>query len=182
MLKLATMYGIGEMKFAPGTLGSLAATLLAWGIVQLPFGVAMIWLGIVLLGHFGIKAANAYMKHHHVGGHDPSSIVVDEWAGQWLTFGVWYLWLFMMAGNVEAAVLLLQEVSREPVYLGIGFVLFRFFDIVKPWPISLADRKVKGGFGVMLDDLIAAFAAGTLLYVFYFLAPLVTGELMESPV
>ncbi|NBO18797.1 MAG: phosphatidylglycerophosphatase A, partial [Proteobacteria bacterium] len=67
-------------------------------------------------------------------GEDPGEIVVDEVAGQWL--------------------LLSAFSATGPAYI-IGFVLFRAFDIVKPWPISLADRKIHGGFGVMFDDILA---------------------------
>ena len=78
------------------------------------------------------------------GQADPGAIVIDEVAGQWIALlpvatTVWWQW-------------------------ALGFALFRFFDIFKPWPVGWADRRVKGGFGVMIDDVIAGAYAGVILY------------------
>ena len=74
----------------------------------------------------------------HTGGHDGSEIVIDEVAGQWL-------------------VLLVS--SLDIVHLGLGFLLFRLFDIWKPWPVCWVDSNLKGGFGVMADDILAGVYA-----------------------
>ena len=66
---------------------------------------------------------------------DPGFVVIDEVAGQWVV---------------------LLAVPFNPLGWALGFVLFRLFDILKPWPVSWADRRIKGGFGIMLDDLLAA--------------------------
>ena len=84
------------------------------------------------------------IRSYYGGQDDPGAVVIDEVAGQWLTLlpaatTVWWHWLA-------------------------GFALFRFFDIVKPWPVGWADRRVKGGLGVMVDDIIAGAYAGVLLY------------------
>jgi phosphatidylglycerophosphatase A len=113
--------------------------------------------------------------------HDPGEIIVDELAGQWLTYSVWHLWLAVIAGSNEAAINLLHEVAGSPLYLVIGFFSFRFFDILKPWPVSWADRKVHGGWGVMLDDLLASIPAGTALYLCYLFSPLVLGQMESLP-
>lgn len=184
MCSLATMFGIGNIKPAPGTWGSLAATLLAYPVLLLPVGWVWLLMGVGLLTILGSRAAHAYMHAHRIKEdvvlHDPSNIVVDEWAGQWLTFSTWHLWLVWVAGTPEAANYLLGEVAHSPLHLFYGFVLFRFFDIMKPWPIRLADRKIKGGFGVVFDDLLAGIAAGTILFGIYFFAPLISGQMMES--
>ena len=179
-LSLATLYGAGLSPKAPGTAGSLVAALLAFGILQLPYGWAMLAAGAALFTYLGAISAAGYMAKHNTS-HDPSEIVVDELAGQWLTYSIWHAWLFAMAGNSFAAVALLNDVSADPLYLALGFVLFRFFDIVKPWPISLADRKVKSGFGVMFDDVLAAIPAGTILYAIYLFSPLLNGGLDSHP-
>jgi phosphatidylglycerophosphatase A len=85
------------------------------------------------------------------GKHDPGEIVIDEVAGIWLVFCIMPL---MWMQPPTSLILWLYAA---------GFMAFRFFDIVKPWPISWVDRKVKGGFGVMVDDAVAAlFACVTL--------------------
>src|SRR5262249_7643947 len=73
---------------------------------------------------------------------DPGCVVWDEFVGQWIALAP-LLWL-----------------AAKPWWLGLGFILFRIFDIAKPWPVSWADRRVGGGLGVMLDDVLAgAYAA-----------------------
>ena len=105
----------------------------------------------VVIFFVGWWASNEYMKHYPEK-HDPKQIVIDEVAGMWLT-------LFFCVSIVGSYI----------SYI-IAFVLFRFFDAVKPWPISLADRKIKGGFGVMFDDLLAAIfsALSVIFYIFFY--------------
>ena len=177
---LSTMYGVGLVRIAPGTLGSAVAVLLAYPILLLPYGYAWLALGAVLFTFLGTLNASKFMRDRHTA-HDPSEIVIDELVGQWFTYAVWYGWLVLMAGNVSTAARLLSEQATSPLYLALGFVLFRVFDILKPWPISWADRRVKGGFGVIFDDILAAIPAGTLLYVAYLFSPLLYGELPSQP-
>ena len=179
-ITLATMYGVGLSKVAPGTAGSLVAALLAWGVLQCSFGWALLPLGVVVFTWAGTRSATRYMATHQCA-HDPGEIVVDELAGQWLTYSVWYAWLAIIAGGSDTTVQLLRHASGESGFLVAGFLLFRLFDILKPWPISLADRKVKGGFGVMFDDLLAAVPAGTALYALYLFWPLITGHMEPMP-
>ena len=176
---LATLYGAGLSPVGPGTAGSLVAALVAFGLLQLPYGWALLAVGGLLFTYLGTKSATRYMVDHTTA-HDPSEIVVDELAGQWLTYSVWHLWLMMMAGSFHASVALLNDVAASPLYLALGFVLFRFFDILKPWPISLADRKLKSGFGVMFDDVLAAIPAGTVLYLIYLFSPYFFGGLEST--
>ena len=122
--------------------------------------------------------ANQFMRARNTT-HDPQEIVIDELIGQWLTYSVWLGWLYAIAGNADTARHLLADVSTSPLYLGLGFVLFRFFDILKPWPISWCDRHIKGGFGVMFDDIAAAIPAGTVLYLCYLFSPMLTGAPLE---
>jgi len=140
-LGLATWFGAGLLPKAPGTWGSLTALPFAWAILH--FG-GVWWLAGGALAVFlvGWWASAVYVTGS--GQDDPGAVVIDEVAGQWLTLlpaatTVWWHWL-------------------------VGFALFRFFDIVKPWPVGWADRRVKGGLGVMVDDVIAGVYAGVLLY------------------
>jgi phosphatidylglycerophosphatase A len=177
---LATMYGVGLIRGMPGTYGSAVAALLAYPILLLPFGYAWLALGAVLFTALGTASSSRFMRDRNTA-HDPSEIVIDELVGQWFTYAVWYGWLFLISRDMHSAQRLLNDVAANPIYLLLGFVLFRFFDILKPWPISFADRRVKGGFGVMFDDILAAIPAGTLLFVAYLFSPLLTGELEVNP-
>jgi len=140
---LATWFGAGYLPKAPGTWGSLAALPFAWLIMTYsgPWMLLGATCGVFLVG---IWAANGYMKRS--GNHDPGPVVIDEVAGQWMT-------------------LILVPVDLS--YYVLGFVLFRLADIFKPWPASWADKKVDGGIGVMLDDILAAFYSGGILYLMY---------------
>jgi phosphatidylglycerophosphatase A len=171
---LATLYGAGLSPLAPGTVGSLLAALLAFAILMLPYGWAVLAVGAALFTYLGTQSATHYMRAHTTA-HDPKEIVVDELAGQWLTYSIWHGCLFAVAGSNAAGLELLHDVAASPLFLALGFVLFRFFDIVKPWPICLVDRTMKSGFGVMFDDLLAAIPAGLILYVAYLFSPLFLG-------
>lgn len=143
---LATGLGSGLITPAPGTWGTLAALLiyqllLVWLPLWLFWAVvaASIPLGIYLCG----KAAS------DIGSHDHASIVWDEFAGYWLAL---------------ALVTLLIGQHLHLYWALAGFVLFRLFDIAKPFPINWLDKKIHGGTGIMLDDLLAGVFAGVLLY------------------
>lgn len=127
---IATGFGTGMLPRMPGTFGSLAALPFCCAFVYAPFAIQL--LIILVATVIGTIAASRTEKV--LGMHDNSAIVIDEVAGMLVSCllypAIWYM---------PAA----------------AFVLFRFFDILKPWPVGLADRKVGGGFGVMLDDLIA---------------------------
>ena len=159
---LATMYGTGLARFAPGTAGSFVAMLLAGPILLLPFGWAWLTLGTIVFTALGTRSATRYMRDHDCG-HDPSEIVIDELVGQWLTYALMFLYY------ASQGVVLATPFDGEPfllcTHLVVGFFLFRLFDIMKPWPISWADRKIGGGFGVMFDDLLAAIPAALVLFI-----------------
>lgn len=137
---LGTGFGLGLLPVAPGTWGSLGALPVAWAIVE---AVGRTGLAVAGVAAFivGIWACEACVRKH--GKEDPKELVIDEIAGQWLVLAVVPPGLALYAA---------------------GFVLFRVFDILKPWPVGWADREVKGGFGVMLDDLLAAVYAGAILF------------------
>lgn len=101
---------------------------------------------IIVIFIIGIWASKDFMDR--TGAHDPGAIVIDEVAGQWIV---------------------LLAAPLDPMAYGIGFVLFRLFDVFKPWPISWADRSIGGAWGVMIDDVLAglfALAAFYLIYLF----------------
>jgi phosphatidylglycerophosphatase A len=136
---LASGLGAGLLPVAPGSWGSLAALPLAWAIHAL-WGAPGLAAGAALVFLAGWWASAAVVRAG--AAKDPAWIVIDEVAGQWLA---------------------LLPAPLDPVAYGLAFLLFRLFDIWKPWPVRLADRRVGGGLGVMLDDaLAAAYAALTL--------------------
>ncbi len=136
---LATWFGSGLIKPASGTWGSLAALPVAWILAWWVGPLGLLMAAILAFG-LGCWAADRYERADP--GKDPSAVVIDEVAGLWL-------------------VLTLASLTIRDFAL--GFLLFRLFDIVKLWPISWADRKVGGGLGIMLDDLLAALYAGAAL-------------------
>jgi phosphatidylglycerophosphatase A len=145
---IATWFGAGLLPFMPGTWGSLAALPFAWIIAWL-FGARALLLAAAALFFIGWWAAAQVTRAS--GIEDDGSIVVDEVAGQWLTLVV---------------------TPPDLIAYGLGFVLFRLFDIAKPWPARWADQTLGGGFGVMADDVVAGFYAATALLLFL----LVTGR------
>ena len=138
---LATWFGIGYAPVAPGTWGSLAALPFAWGIAALAGSWALV-PAAALLFLAGWAASNRVVASSRSS--EPQIIVVDEVVGQWLTLAV---------------------APLDPLAYALGFVLFRAADILKPWPAGWADRQVKGGLGVMLDDALAALYSGGLLWL-----------------
>ena len=139
---VSTWFGVGLIPLAPGTWGSLAALPFAWIIQNLAGPYALVAASALIFGLGWWASAVFIAAHGDVS--DPQTIVVDEVAGQWLVLAVapttfWY-------------------------YLA-GLILFRIFDVTKPWPVRWADRYVKGGLGVMLDDILAGVYGIVLLFV-----------------
>jgi len=137
---LATWFGAGLARGAPGTWGSIAALPFAWGIAWFAGPTGLLISAFAILA-VGIWASNAVTQAS--GIKDPGEIVIDEVAGQWLT---------------------LAFAPLDPMAYALGFALFRLFDITKPWPANWIDRNVSGGAGIMLDDIVAGAYAGILLY------------------
>jgi len=148
---IASGFGGGLSPWAPGTVGSAVAVMLflICGALAWPW-----WAHLALLaGLFGLGVAASDWTCRALGVDDASAIVVDEWVGQWLT---------LAAGAAT------WPFGGEWSMLGFcvgGFLLFRIADILKPWPASLADRSLHGGFGAMFDDLLAALYSALALYL-----------------
>lgn len=131
---LATGAYIGRAPIMPGTFGTLWGLPAAWALSGLiPQAQAAVILAAIILSIFISGRACG-----ELGKHDPSSIVIDEICG-------YLVGIFLLPFTAFNAILV--------------FILFRFFDIVKPWPVSLLDRKVGGGAGVVLDDVAAGVYA-----------------------
>lgn len=139
-LCLAFGFGSGLSKYMPGTMGTLAAIPLCWVLSQTNIWLYSLLTVTATIG--GIEICRYAAEK--LGVHDFGGIVWDEVAGLLIT--MWFVpfsWMALIA----------------------GFILFRFFDIIKPWPIKWIDRKVVGGLGIMLDDVLAGLFAGVFLTV-----------------
>jgi phosphatidylglycerophosphatase A len=137
-LTLLSWFGSGYSPKAPGTAGSLAALPFAW-VIATYFGTIGLVIAAILATIVGWAAAAATEEAKK----DPGWVVIDEVAGQWLTLAI---------------------VPPDVVLYIIGFLAFRFFDILKPWPIRTLEQRVPGALGVMIDDIAAAVYAGLVLY------------------
>jgi phosphatidylglycerophosphatase A len=135
---LAYGFGAGLVPWAPGTAGTLAAIPLYLLLRPLP----LVWYLVVLAALVAIGVWACGKTERESGAHDPGAIVWDEVLGFLLT---------------------MTAAPAGWVWVLIGFALFRLFDILKPWPIRLLDRRVPGGLGVVLDDLLAGLMALVLL-------------------
>ena len=142
-LLLATWWGTGLSPRAPGTVGSVAALpFCTFWLLYLPaWGVAGVAFVLLILGVWAAEQAGAAW-----GKADHGAIVIDEVLGQFLALAVP---CYVLGASAASFHLLL-----------VGFVLFRFFDIAKPWPVSYFDKHWKSGWGVMLDDVVAGLLAG----------------------
>lgn len=142
--QIATVFGIGHLRPAPGTWGSLAALPMALGLMWLggPWLLVAATLAVVVLGYVAVQAEIS------VGDPDPSHVVIDEVAGQWVA-------LFPVAFG--AAAVGASYTALWPGWVA-AFALFRLFDIWKPGPVGWADRR-QGASGVMMDDLFAGLFA-----------------------
>ena len=126
---------------APGTAGSLAALLPWLALSELPLAC----YALALVSAFALGVWVCHWVVNALRIKDPASVVWDEFVGQWIALTP-LLWL-----------------PRGGMWIFAGFILFRIFDIWKPWPVSWADRQIAGGLGVMLDDVIAGIYAAIVL-------------------
>ena len=133
---LATCFGVGSIPFAPGTWGSLFAVLLIYNIAFLQ---EWITLATVLIVAFSWLVC---VEVHKETKSDSSEIVIDEFAGMFVAC---------------------MFINHDFISLVFAFLFFRFFDIVKPWPISWIDKNIKNGPGILIDDLLAGLFAGVLM-------------------
>lgn len=176
---LATCGYVGHVKKAPGTAGSLLATILAYGLLPLLGFVAFAALTFAL-SILGIVVCTRYIQQNPES-EDPKQVVIDELAGQWLCFVTVGVLVFFATGLMHALQEFIAIIENDPVFWLVGFALFRLFDIVKPWPVSWADRQVKGGLGIMLDDVIAGILAGVWLFAVISIYPLLFAASAELP-
>ena len=151
---IATGFGTGLLPKAPGTWGSLLAVVLAWPIATF-LGTGGMMIAILVLIPVGIWASDRVDQTKDED--DAGEIIVDEIVGQWITL------LFLPPSITLYA---------------IAFVVFRVFDIFKPWPVDHFDKHSSGGMGIMQDDIAAGLYGMLVLGVFFYFFPSFEGGLI----
>ena len=140
---LVTMFGLGKINFIPGTLGSLATTIFLFYL----FHSAKISSNIILIGLIFIFIYSFYAVSTHIAGSknkDPGEIIIDEFLGQSIP-----IYLYEISHGTA------KESDEAIIYYLVFFILFRYFDIMKPFPVNFFDKNYKNSFGVIMDDICA---------------------------
>ena len=152
-----TCLGIGSFRFAPGTVTSLVTTIFLYSlfhIINLSSGIILLILLIVFM--YSFYAVSEYIKYNE--NKDPKEVVIDEFIGQSIPI---YLYEISHGTSKDP-----KEAILFYIYI---FILFRFFDIKKPFPINILDKKLKNSLGVILDDIVAGVYVVLTLIIFMIL-------------
>ena len=137
------MFGIGKIKMIPGTFGSLATIIILFVLFHtLNISSNLILLGLIIIFIYSFSAVASHTKNSE--NKDPKEIVIDEFIGQSIP-----IYLYEISHGTE------KSPNEAIIFYAICFVLFRFFDIKKPFPVSFFDRNFKNSFGVIMDDVCA---------------------------
>ena len=140
-----TMFGLGKIPKIPGTFGSLATVIILYVLFQkLNLSSNIILILLILIFIFSFIAVAIYIKDNE--NKDPKEIIIDEFIGQSIP-----IYLYEISHGTE------KSPSEALIFYGVCFVLFRFFDIAKPFPVSYFDKNFKNSFGVIMDDVCAGF-------------------------
>ena len=137
------MFGIGKIKMIPGTVGSLATIIILFVLFHtLNISSNLILLGLIIIFIYSFSAVASHTENSE--NKDPKEIVIDEFIGQSIP-----IYLYEISHDTE------KSSNEAIIFYAICFVLFRFFDIKKPFPVSFFDRNFKNSFGVIMDDVCA---------------------------
>ena len=149
-----TFFGIGTLKYAPGTITSLITTVFLFSSFHvLNLSNIVVLIALITIFIYAFKAVADYIKNDT--NKDPKEVVIDEVIGQSIP-----IYLYEVAHGTT-------KESKESILFYIYiFILFRFFDIKKPFPINFFDKKFKNSFGVIMDDVVAGFYVVLTLIIF----------------
>ena len=139
------MFGLGRIRFIPGTFGSLVTVIILYflfHILKIPSN--FILLGLITIFVYSFFAINSHIEDNE--NKDPNEIIIDEFIGQSIP-----IYLYEISHGTE------KSPDEAIIFYGICFILFRFFDIKKPFPVSFFDKNFKNSFGVIMDDVCAGF-------------------------
>ena len=137
------MFGLGKIKFMPGTFGSLATTIILFYLFHiLNISSNIILISLIIIFIYSFYAISAHTEDNK--NKDPSEIVIDEFLGQSIP-----IYLYEISHGIT------KESDEAIVYYALFFILFRYFDIMKPFPVIFFDKNFKNSFGVIMDDVCA---------------------------
>jgi len=140
---LVTMFGLGKIKFMPGTFGSLATTILLFYLFHSQnISSNTILIGLIIIFIYSFYAISSHTKDSK--NKDPGEIIIDEFLGQSIP-----IYLYEISHGTT------KESNEAIVYYVLFFILFRYFDIMKPFPVNFFDKNFKNSFGVIMDDICA---------------------------
>jgi phosphatidylglycerophosphatase A len=149
-----TCLGIGSFRFAPGTIASFVTTIFLFSLFHIiNLSNNIILIGLILIFIYSFFAVSKYIKYNE--NKDPKEVVIDEFIGQSIP-----IYLYEIA---HGAIKNSQETALFYLYI---FILFRFFDIKKPFPVNYFDKEFKNSFGVILDDVVAGLYVVLTLIIF----------------
>jgi len=138
-----TMFGLGKIKFIPGTFGSLATTIILFYLFHiLNISSNIILISLMIIFAYSFYAISAHIKNND--NKDPGEIIIDELLGQSIP-----IYLYEISHGTT------KENDEALIFYLIFFILFRYFDIMKPFPVSFFDKNFKNSFGVIMDDICA---------------------------
>ena len=138
-----TMFGLGKIPKIPGTFGSLATIIILYILFQvLDLSSNIILLGLIVIFIFSFLAVAAHIQDKE--NKDPKEVVIDEFIGQSIP-----IYLYEISHGTE------KSSDEALIFYVVCFILFRFFDIVKPFPVNFFDKNFKNSFGVIMDDICA---------------------------
>ena len=149
-----TMFGIGRIPKIPGTFGSLATVVLLYIFFHiLNLSPIIIFLFLIIIFFFSFIAVAIYIRDNT--NKDPKEVVIDEFIGQSIP-----IYMYEISHGTE------KSYDEAIIFYGACFILFRFFDIAKPFPVNFFDKKFKNSFGVIFDDVIAGLYVVLTLIIF----------------
>ena len=140
-----TMFGLGKIPKIPGTFGSLATIIILYIFFHvLDLSSNSILICLIIISIFSFPAVSIYIKDNE--NKDPKEVIIDEFIGQSIP-----IYLYEISHGTE------KTSDEAIIFYGLCFILFRFFDIVKPFPVNYFDKNFKNSFGVIMDDVCAGF-------------------------
>ena len=148
------MFGLGKINFIPGTFGSLATIIILFYLFHvINVSPNAILIGLIIIFVYSFYAVSSYIKNNE--NKDPKEIIIDELLGQSIP-----IYLYEISHGTT------KEVNEALIYYSVIFLLFRYFDIMKPFPVSFFDKNFKNSFGVIFDDICAGLYVVLSLVVF----------------
>ena len=149
-----TLFGIGKIKKIPGSIASLATTLFLFFLFHIfNFSPSIVLISVIIIFFISLYAVNIFIKD--LDNKDPKEIVIDEFIGQSIP-----LCLYEVAHNVP------KETAEILKFYFIMFILFRIFDITKPFPVSYYEKNFKNSLGVIMDDVCAGLYVVAVLVLY----------------